>query len=122
MEGDCVKKALALLEKAGHMDLVNLEALSALRPARKVAQGVTGSVLALGWASTARTGRVVPMAACIRKGGRAFLQPQRGGAGGVRATESRPGELEDTLGRGGSRGPAGGLGAQPLIAGFRQGP
>ncbi|KAJ1157798.1 hypothetical protein NDU88_010497 [Pleurodeles waltl] len=46
MEGDCVKKALALLEKARRMDLVNREALSALRPARKAAQWVAAAVLA----------------------------------------------------------------------------
>ncbi|KAJ1179049.1 hypothetical protein NDU88_004288 [Pleurodeles waltl] len=39
MDGDCVKKPLALLEKAGRMDLVN-------REARKAAQGVAAAVLA----------------------------------------------------------------------------
>ncbi|KAJ1158219.1 hypothetical protein NDU88_010913 [Pleurodeles waltl] len=46
IEGDRVRRVLALLEKAGRMDLVNLEALSALRPARQASQGVAAAVLA----------------------------------------------------------------------------
>ncbi|KAJ1129381.1 hypothetical protein NDU88_007752 [Pleurodeles waltl] len=46
MEGGCVETALALLKKAGRMDLVNQEALAALRPARKAAQGIAAAVLA----------------------------------------------------------------------------
>ncbi|KAJ1092295.1 hypothetical protein NDU88_005406 [Pleurodeles waltl] len=40
-----VEQALVLLRRAGRMDLVNQEALSALRPARRAAQGVAAAVL-----------------------------------------------------------------------------
>ncbi|KAJ1107075.1 hypothetical protein NDU88_004472 [Pleurodeles waltl] len=41
-----VEQALLLLGRAGRMDLVNQEALRALRPARRAAQGVAAAVLA----------------------------------------------------------------------------
>ncbi|KAJ1203098.1 hypothetical protein NDU88_006892 [Pleurodeles waltl] len=41
-----VEQALLLLRRAGRMDLVNQEALRALRPAWRAAQGVAGAVLA----------------------------------------------------------------------------
>ncbi|KAJ1088245.1 hypothetical protein NDU88_001403 [Pleurodeles waltl] len=46
MEGEYVQAALSLLKKAGRMDLVRQEALPALRPARKAAQGVAAAVMA----------------------------------------------------------------------------
>ncbi|KAJ1128301.1 hypothetical protein NDU88_006680 [Pleurodeles waltl] len=46
MESKYVQAALSLLKKAGRMDLVRQEALPALRPARKAAQGVAAAVMA----------------------------------------------------------------------------
>ncbi|KAJ1092335.1 hypothetical protein NDU88_005446 [Pleurodeles waltl] len=128
MEGDCVETALALLRKAGRMDLVNQEALTALHPARKAAQGVVAVVLtcspprssiraaqvrrpgrAMGRASTAKVGRVVSMAAGIKKGGRALLRARRGGAGGAREHN----RMRRERGR-----PEGGLGALSVIGGL----
>ncbi|KAJ1176823.1 hypothetical protein NDU88_002090 [Pleurodeles waltl] len=79
MESDYVQAALSLLRKAGRMDLVRQEALPALRPVRKAAQGVAAAVMACsplragvrpsqvrrgwrgrGWPSPGKRGRVVP--------------------------------------------------------------
>ncbi|KAJ1200750.1 hypothetical protein NDU88_004571 [Pleurodeles waltl] len=44
MSDDYVQRALALLEKAGRMDLINVEALGTLRLAQKASNGVTAAV------------------------------------------------------------------------------
>ncbi|KAJ1106251.1 hypothetical protein NDU88_003654 [Pleurodeles waltl] len=46
MEPGFVEQALVLLHRARRMDLVNQEALRALHPARRAAQGVVATVLA----------------------------------------------------------------------------
>ncbi|KAJ1176411.1 hypothetical protein NDU88_001692 [Pleurodeles waltl] len=46
MEAGLVEEALALLRRAGRMDLVNPEGRHALRPARMAAQGVAAAILA----------------------------------------------------------------------------
>ncbi|KAJ1164380.1 hypothetical protein NDU88_004820 [Pleurodeles waltl] len=45
-EAECLRAAVALLEKAGRMDLLRREALPALRPAQKAAHGVAAAVMA----------------------------------------------------------------------------
>ncbi|KAJ1130072.1 hypothetical protein NDU88_008428 [Pleurodeles waltl] len=64
MADDCIWRALALLKKAGHMDLMNTEALVELRPARKVSQGVVAVVLACSPLRRARNAEVQ-----VRSGG-----------------------------------------------------
>ncbi|KAJ1139115.1 hypothetical protein NDU88_005492 [Pleurodeles waltl] len=46
MSEECMRRALALLEKAGRMDLVRQEALGPLRPACRASAGVAAAVLA----------------------------------------------------------------------------
>ncbi|KAJ1132084.1 hypothetical protein NDU88_010414 [Pleurodeles waltl] len=79
MEGDCVRRALALLEKARRMDLVNVEALSTLRPASKASQGVAAVLACSPPCSGQKTAQVrktgwVPGRAVGRDGGAGGFQ------------------------------------------------
>ncbi|KAJ1157438.1 hypothetical protein NDU88_010150 [Pleurodeles waltl] len=77
MEGEFVKAALSLLQKTGCMDLVRQEALPALRPARKAAQGVAAAVMACS-----------PLRAEARPG-----QVRKQGRGGGRSSPVKQGRM-----------------------------
>ncbi|KAJ1181972.1 hypothetical protein NDU88_007171 [Pleurodeles waltl] len=104
MEDEYVQAALSLLKKAGRVDLVRQEALPALRPARKAAQGVAAAVMACspprvcakpeqvrrqGWgrgrAPPGKQGHVVSTAAGLLKPSMVFPSKGRDGAGGGKA-------------------------------------
>ncbi|KAJ1125996.1 hypothetical protein NDU88_004409 [Pleurodeles waltl] len=79
MESGLLQEALALLRRAGRMDLLNQDGLNALRLARRAAQGVAAAVLACspplspgyvrkvsspGWAAGRAAGRGCGQAKC----------------------------------------------------------
>ncbi|KAJ1213750.1 hypothetical protein NDU88_001381 [Pleurodeles waltl] len=86
-EAEYLQAAVALLEKAGRMDLLRQEALPALRPARKAAQGVTAAVMACSPPrSGGRTGQ-------MRKGGQGGGRLSPGKQGCVVCRPAGPGRV-----------------------------
>ncbi|KAJ1176754.1 hypothetical protein NDU88_002021 [Pleurodeles waltl] len=115
MEGEYIQAALSLLKKAGRKDLVWQEALPALHPARKAAQGVEAALMACsplratprpeqvrtqergrGRAPAGKSGRVVSKAAGLRKGFLGFSITGRGGAGGGKVLAAKVRERRET--------------------------
>ncbi|KAJ1097543.1 hypothetical protein NDU88_002661 [Pleurodeles waltl] len=77
MSDNCIQKALALVEKAGRMDLVNVVALGPLRPARKASQGAASAVIAC------LLPCLLSKVAQVRKGGRTSGRAMGSGGGVV---------------------------------------
>ncbi|KAJ1197986.1 hypothetical protein NDU88_001830 [Pleurodeles waltl] len=111
MAEERVRKALALLEQAGCKDLVRLEALGPLCPARRVSAGVAATVMACSLSHADKT------ASQVRRGGRLRGGPGKKGAawaaGGVRMVgpawaglRGNPRPAERTLGKPGALGGA----------------
>ncbi|KAJ1123122.1 hypothetical protein NDU88_001595 [Pleurodeles waltl] len=115
MEGEYIQAALSLLKKSGRMDHVRQEALPALRPARKAAQGVAATVMACspprsatrveqvrrqGWgggrAPAVKPSRVLSKAAGLKKGFLGLPLAGRGGARGGRARAAMGRERRET--------------------------
>ncbi|KAJ1124257.1 hypothetical protein NDU88_002718 [Pleurodeles waltl] len=97
-EEEYLQAAVALLEKAGRMDLLRQEALPALCPARKAAHGVAAAVMAC---SPPRAGS---RAGQVRKGGRGGGRLLPGKRGRVVCGPAGPGRaIVSSSGKGGAQ-------------------
>ncbi|KAJ1112644.1 hypothetical protein NDU88_000905 [Pleurodeles waltl] len=91
-EAEYLQAAVALLEKAGRMDLLRQEAFPALRPARKAAHGIAAAVMAC---SPPRSGGRAGQGSCARQ--RPLLLGAASGSSGVQVGVCKKSAVETAV-------------------------